>query len=86
MGSKIKVQGVMSLDQAVRHLEEVLDALKQGGIRLQAGDDILVVQPQAMVEFEMKAARKKDKEKIEIEISWTAGEKALAVDPSTKQN
>lgn len=84
MGSKIKVQGVMSLDQAVRHLEEILEALKQGGVRLQAGEDILVVQPQAMVEFEMKAARKKDKEKIEIEISWTAGDKIIVGEPGKK--
>lgn len=73
---KMKVEGVMELSQAITYLENVLDSLKQGQLVLEAGQESLVLSPPSIVDFEMEVARKKDKEKFQVEISWKTGSKA----------
>ena len=70
MSKKIKVEGVMSLNQAVSYLEDVITSLKEGSIRVEAGEEAMTLTPQDLVDFEMGLAQKKGKEKFELEISW----------------
>jgi amphi-Trp domain-containing protein len=73
--NKIKVEGMMSLEQAVSYLEDVLSSLKGGAIKVQAGEETMTLTPQSVVNFEMSLSQKKDKEKFKLEIGWKEGGK-----------
>ena len=71
MGSrKLKVQGMMELSQAVAYLEDVLQSLKEGAIRVESGNEVMSLNPGGIVDFEMQLSQKKEKEKFSLEISW----------------
>ncbi|KMY66719.1 hypothetical protein AAU61_16625 [Desulfocarbo indianensis] len=70
MGSKVEIEGAMGLNQAISYLEDVLNSLKGGTIRVEAGTDIVVLRPSQAVDFSMSASQKKDKEKFSLKISW----------------
>ena len=69
-GNKLKVEGIMELSQALAYLEQVVASLKQGAIAIEAGEETITLSPENVVEFEMEASQKKDKEKFALEISW----------------
>lgn len=75
---KMKVNGVMALSQAVACLEDVLSSLKAGILLLETGQETLQLMPPAVVDFELEMAQKKDKEKLQLELSWKTGAKAKA--------
>ena len=80
MSNKIKVEGVMSLEQAVSYLEDVVNSLKSGCFVVQAGEETMSLTPQDVVDFEMALSQKKDKEKFKLEIGWRSGGNAAAAD------
>jgi amphi-Trp domain-containing protein len=62
----------MALEQAVQHLADVCKSLQEGGIQAVAGDNRLEVSPRPVVDFEMKISRKKDRERLEMSMTWPA--------------
>lgn len=68
--NKIKVEGMMSLEQAVSYLEDVVSSLKSGAFQVQANEETMTLTPQDVVNFEMSLSQKKDKEKFKLEIGW----------------
>jgi amphi-Trp domain-containing protein len=68
--NKIKIEGVMQLSEVIANLEKLVADMKAGTVSLSAGDESLTLNPSVLVNVEMKAAQKKDKEKFSLEISW----------------
>ncbi len=69
---KLKLDSIMPLDQVVEKLTELVESLKSGTVVFQIGQESLSLAPPKVVDFEMKVSKKKDKEKIFIEIRWDA--------------
>lgn len=67
---KLKIDSIMPLDQVISKLEELLGSLKSGCLNIQLGQETMQLTPAGVVDFEMKVAKKKDKEKLSLEISW----------------
>jgi amphi-Trp domain-containing protein len=67
---KVKLEGVMDLKEVISYLEDVVNGMKSGSVCMTAGEDCVTLKPSGVVDVTMKATRKKDKEKIEIEIDW----------------
>jgi len=67
---KIKVEGVMQITEVIANLERLVSDMKTGLVSLSAGDESLELHPSVLVNVDMKASRKKDKEKFCLEISW----------------
>jgi amphi-Trp domain-containing protein len=67
---KIKVEGVMQITEVIANLERLVADMKTGLVSLSAGDESLELRPSVLVNVDMKASRKKDKEKFSLEISW----------------
>jgi len=68
--SKIKIEGVMQLSEVIANLEKLVCDMKAGVVTLAAGDESLSLRPSVLVNVDMKASQKKDKEKFALEISW----------------
>lgn len=68
--NKIKIEGVMQLTEVIANLEKLVADMKAGVVTLSAGDEALSLAPSVLVNVEMKASQKKDKEKFALEISW----------------
>lgn len=69
---KLKIDSVMPLDQVISKLDELATSLKNGSLRIQLGQETMQLTPSGVVDFEMKVSKKKDKEKVSLEISWEA--------------
>lgn len=67
---KLKIDSIMPLDQVIGKLEELVTSLKNGALNIQLGTEALQLTPCGVVDFEMKVSKKKDKEKVSLEISW----------------
>ena len=71
--SKLKVKFAAELhrDEAFIYFQSILDGLRKGKLQLKQGDKLLQLAPAESLEIEVKAAKKADKEKLSIELSWT---------------
>jgi len=68
--NKIKIEGVMQLSEVIANLEKLVADMKTGLVTIAAGDESLSLRPSVLVNVDMKASQKKDKEKFALEISW----------------
>ncbi|MHC1789053.1 amphi-Trp domain-containing protein [Solidesulfovibrio sp.] len=68
--SRIKVEGVMQITEVIANLEKLVADMKVGLVTIAAGDETLTLRPSVLVNVDMKASQKKDKEKFALEISW----------------
>ena len=67
---KIKIKKTMDTVQAVAYLEDLANSLSAGMIRVEDGEETLVLNTAETLKFEMKLSRKKDKAKCSIELEW----------------
>lgn len=67
---KIKIKKTMDTVQAVAYLEDLANSLSAGMIRVEDGEETLVLNTAETLKFEMKLSRKKDKAKCSIEMEW----------------
>jgi len=70
MGTKVKLEGVMELREAIARIDAMSAGMKTGEVSLGDEKETLVLRPARVVAVELKAGQKKDKEKISLEISW----------------
>lgn len=68
---EISFKGKIRQEQAIDYLESLLQAMREGTIYVQNGDDFVSLEPTDIVELEVSAARKKEKGKLELELSWS---------------
>lgn len=71
---KLKIEGMISRNQAISRLEELLESLRNGAIQFQFGDESLALTPQDVMDLELKASKKKKEEKISLVLSWQCQE------------
>ena len=57
----------------LNYLEKLVDSIKKGTVHMQKEGDTITLKPQGTIYFELSAAQKDDKEKIEFELSWLVG-------------
>ncbi|MDD3312140.1 amphi-Trp domain-containing protein [Pseudodesulfovibrio sp.] len=67
---KVKIKQTMDTEQAAAYLEDLAKSLTSGVVRVQSGDDNVVLFAADTMKFEMKLSRKKDKAKCSIEMEW----------------
>lgn len=68
--AEVRFENSMPIEEAVSYFEAIVQALKKGTIHLKQGENSLTLSPMAQLNVEVKASRKKDKEKISFGISW----------------
>jgi len=67
---KVKIKQTLDTAHAAAYLEDLAKSLVSGVVRVQSGDDNVVLFAAETVKFEMKLSRKKDKAKCSIEMEW----------------
>jgi amphi-Trp domain-containing protein len=72
---EISQKAGMSLDQAVGYIESVIEGIRRGVLTIETGDKSVTIHPGRLVEFEIEATRKKEKESVTIELTWRQEDK-----------
>jgi amphi-Trp domain-containing protein len=67
---EIEIKTALGREEASRYLQELAQCLAGGKIVVQRGGEYVELRPQHGLELEIEATRKKDKEKISLELSW----------------
>lgn len=70
---KIEIEKVLDLPTAIAHLENVLSGLRKGSLTLTQGLDSVTLNTPSVLAFELSASRRKEKQKLSIELSWKSG-------------
>jgi len=70
---QIEFEGTMELEKAIAYLEEMLQCIKQGMVSVECGEQRLTLKPSPVIQFELEAKQKKDKETLSVELSWKDG-------------
>jgi amphi-Trp domain-containing protein len=67
---KFKIKQTLDTAQVAAHLEDLADSIKAGIVRVDDGNESMVLRVGETMHFEMKISRKKDKAKCSIELEW----------------
>jgi amphi-Trp domain-containing protein len=70
---KIKIKGAMTLAGAAAQFEKIVAGLASGEAVISAGKEFISLRPALDVTIEIKAARKKDEEKVSLKMAWKHG-------------
>ncbi len=68
--NEVRVESDLELGQAISYLEDIVAGLKSGRLCVQHEEDELTLAPQRTVSVSIKARQKKDKESVNLKISW----------------
>lgn len=67
---KVKIKQEMETGKVIEHLKDLVASLEAGTLRVEDGDQSLVLGIPETLFFEMKVKSKKDKAKCSLELSW----------------
>ncbi len=67
---EVSYEGRVEMERALGYLESILESLRKRKLVLSKGDEFVVLEPGEVVELEVEGERKKDKEKLELKLSW----------------
>jgi len=67
---EIHFEKKMDCTEAVSYLEALISSLKDGKIVIEQGSQFVSLIPAGMIDFEMEARQKNDKEKLSLVFSW----------------
>lgn len=67
---EIEFKTLMNRDEAIEHLEKLVQCLNAGKIVVERGKHFVSISPEEKISFELECSQKKDKEKISFELSW----------------
>ncbi len=68
---EIEFKALMGKDEAIGHLENLVESLKAGKVVMERGKYFVSISPKEDVLLELECYQKRDKEKIAIELSWS---------------
>lgn len=73
MGDKkaeVHFEGTMSIDRVLAYLDELVASFRTGTVRVEKGHDAVVLTPAEVIDLDVKAKIKKDKQSLQLELSW----------------
>jgi amphi-Trp domain-containing protein len=68
--NEVNVKGVLTVSGVNAVLKDLIQSIDAGKICIEHNEVFVTLQPSDQMDFEIKAANKKGKQKIEIELSW----------------
>lgn len=66
----VSLEKTMGLTEAIAYLEDLVTSLKVGRIEVTEGEKKVILCPPSMLDVEVEAKVKKDKQKFALELSW----------------
>lgn len=70
---KADYEAQLTRAEALEYLEAILEGLRKGILTISAPGRVLTLRPGGLFELELAAKRKKDKEKLHLELEWKPG-------------
>lgn len=67
---EVNLKGKVELQKLVAYWEDLVSCLKAGTVCIQNGEHAVALSPEGLVDVEIKASKKSDKESLLIEVSW----------------
>jgi amphi-Trp domain-containing protein len=79
----VAYEGQVDLNKALDYLKSLQAALKKGAAYVQNGTEVVALEPESSVSFQVEAKSKKDKQSIKIELSWERAEDEVETSSGT---
>ncbi len=67
---EVSIKAIMEIKQFTSYLQDLMASLKEGKVCVQQGNEFVFLTPGELIEVEVEATQKKDKEKFSLELSW----------------
>lgn len=72
--AKLSFESFLPREEAVAYFEAIVAGLKKGAIQFKQDEESVTMNPPSHLDIEVKASRKKGRERISFEVSWRAEE------------
>ena len=72
--TEVRFESAMPIEEAISYFEAIINGLKKGTLTLKQDEKQLTLEPPQHLGVEVRAARKKDKERISFEIAWRSNQ------------
>lgn len=69
--SELSFEGSMNLDELLSYLEEFAASMRGGTVRVEKGEQQVVLTPADVVKLAVKAKSKGDAQSVRLELSWS---------------
>jgi amphi-Trp domain-containing protein len=70
MKNEIKIKQTMELGTVNDILKDLVKSFEEGTVCLEKGREFVTLRPGKVIEVEIEAETKKDKQKLNVELSW----------------
>lgn len=70
---EVSFEGTMTLDKALAYLEGLVASIRAGAVRIEKGEDLVVLTPGDVVKMEVEAKAKKGKQSLQLGLTWEDG-------------
>ncbi len=70
MKKEMKIKKEMTVETVNEVLQDLVSSFKKGTVCIQEGERFVTLKPGGSIEFEMEAAEKKGKQKLDISLTW----------------
>lgn len=67
---EVSISGKMEKARVIEHLDKLVRSLRDGSVYVQQGSDYVGLNPAEFVDFELDASSRKNKETLELKLSW----------------
>jgi amphi-Trp domain-containing protein len=67
---ELKVDGAVELPHVISYLEQLVQALRSGTVRVHRGEDHVVLGPRGVLGFSIAVAEKGKRQKLALELTW----------------
>ncbi|WP_373500100.1 amphi-Trp domain-containing protein [Desulfococcus sp.] len=84
MKNEIKIKQTMELATATKILKDLAASFEEGTICFEKGEEFVTLRPGNLIDLEMEAEMKKDKQKLSIELCWRTVEPKKKEAPAIK--
>ncbi len=78
---KVESKTQLKRDQVASYLEELAKSLRAGKLLIQCDEDYVYLAPTDVLDLELEASQKKNREKVSLELSWSL-EPAVKPEPA----
>jgi amphi-Trp domain-containing protein len=74
---QVQLSGTMEKELVISILDEILSSMKKGQLTFQSGQESFSLTPASELKMEIKAKSDKNKQKLEIELTWQIKQKLI---------
>jgi amphi-Trp domain-containing protein len=74
----------LTVPQVVDYLRQLAEGIEGGSVYVEHGGEVVSLEPRGVIEVEIEAKQKKDRERLALELTWRTQKTGATLEPGLK--